>query len=341
VSRDDHSDVSRLIATTLQILIEWIPAHLPDLPNDDTVGTRSPPMRQVMDLAARVAPSDATVLITGESGVGKERLARWLHRASRRAQGPFVAVNCGAFVDTLLDSELFGHVRGAFTGALQDRVGVFEEAHGGTLLLDEIGDIPSAMQLKLLRVIQERELRRVGENKVRPVDVRLLAATNRDLEQQVSERRFREDLYYRLRVIDLHIPPLRERPEDLRALAYEFLTQAVKRLRRPLIGYAPPALDRVLHYAWPGNIRELEHAIERACAVAAGPRIEVEDLPTKVRHAPLAGESALEARPLRVWERENILEVLARHHGNRRKAAAELRISLSTLKRRLRQQRHR
>jgi two-component system response regulator HydG len=336
VTHDDRSDLSRLIATTLQILIEWIPSHPPDLPHDESIGTRSPRMRQVMDLAARVAPSDATVLITGESGVGKERLARWVHRASLRAAGPFVAVNCGAFADTLLESELFGHVRGAFTGAHQDRTGVFEEAQGGTLLLDEIGDIPLTMQVKLLRVIQERELRRVGENKIRPVDIRLIAATNRNLEEEVSQQRFREDLYYRLRVIDLHIPPLRERPEDLLNLTNEFLTQAVKRLRRPLIGYAPAALDRVLHYAWPGNIRELEHAIERACAVAAGPRVEVEDLPTPVRHAPLAGEDILEARPLRVREREHVLAVLARHNGNRRAAAAELRISLSTLKRRLR-----
>jgi transcriptional regulator with PAS, ATPase and Fis domain len=293
-------------------------------------------MRQVMDLAARAAPSDATVLITGESGVGKERLARWLHGASGRAGRRFVAVNCGAFADTLLESELFGHVRGAFTGALQDHVGVFEEAHGSTLFLDEIGDIPPAMQLKLLRVIQEREVRPVGENKSRPVDVRLIAATNRDLEQEVSALRFREDLYYRLRVVDIHIPPLRERSEDLQTLACDFLVQAAKRQRRSLTGYAPAAFERILRYEWPGNIRELEHAIERACVLAAGPQVEVEDLPTKVRHAPLAGEDALQARPLQIREREHILAVLARHHGNRTKAAAELRVSLSTLKRRLR-----
>ena len=336
MSRVRRFDVSLLIATALRILTEPIPSQVTASPDPGELGAQSPAMRQVMALAARVAPSDATVLITGETGVGKERLARWLHGASRRAQGPFVAVNCGAFADTLLESELFGHVRGAFTGALHDRLGVFEAAHGGTLFLDEIGDISAAVQVKLLRVLQEREVQRVGETRARRFDVRVLAATNRQLEQEVAAQRFREDLYYRLRVIDVHVPPLRERQDDLRSLADALLTQTVARQRRPVVAYAPAALERILHYTWPGNIRELAHAIERACAVAIGPWIEVDDLPSGVGYAPLPSDRAPEGRPLRDREREHVLAVLARHQGDRRRAAEELRISLSTLKRRLR-----
>jgi two-component system response regulator HydG len=341
MSRADRLDVARLLATTLQILTEPIaPAAVPgrtlDSSDAGALGLHSAPMRRLMALATRIAPLDATVLITGESGVGKERLARWLHDASPRAHGPYVAVNCGAFADSLLESELFGHVRGAFTGAVHDRAGVFEAAHGGTLFLDEIGDVSPAVQVKLLRVLQEREVQRVGETKARRFDVRLIAATNQDLALAVAQHRFRQDLYYRLRVMDLHVPPLRERPEDLRTLASALLVQTATRLRRSVVAYAPLAWDRILHYPWPGNIRELAHAIERACAVAVGPRIEVEDLPSPVRHAPLSERDARDLRPLRVREREHIRAVLERHHGDRRATAAELRISLSTLKRRLR-----
>ena len=317
-------------------------AHDPIRPgasSDLPIGTQSPAMRAVMALAARIAPVDSTVLITGESGVGKERLARWLHQASRRAGRPFVAVNCGAFADALLESELFGHVRGAFTGAVQDRLGVFEAAQGGTLFLDEIGEVTAAMQVKLLRVLQEREVCRVGETRTRPVDVRIIAATNRDLAEEVRTRRFRQDLYYRLRVVDVHVPPLRDRPEDLRALADYFLVHTAQRLRRPVVAYAPLALERLLSYRWPGNIRELEHAIERACAVATGTTIQLDDLPPSVQHAPDAPERAGDVRPLRAREREYVRSVLERHQGNRRRAAAELGISLSTLKRKLRDRR--
>ena len=293
-------------------------------------------MQRVLALAARVAGVDSTVLISGESGVGKERLARWLHQASRRASRSFVAVNCGALADGLLESELFGHARGAFTGAVEDRAGLFEAAHGGTLFLDEIGEVSPAMQVRLLRVLQEREVRRVGETRTRSVDVRLIGATNRRLQEEVRQQRFREDLYYRLRVVDLYIPPLRQRPEDLRVLAGDLLAHTAVRLGRSIVGYTPRAWDRVLSYLWPGNIRELEYAIECACVVATGAEIDLEDLPEAVREAdvPLrpAGRPALAER-----ERAYVRAVLARHQGDRRRAAAELGISLSTLKRRLRE----
>jgi transcriptional regulator with PAS, ATPase and Fis domain len=223
---------------------------------------------------------------------------------------------------------------------VHDRRGVFEAAGGGTLFLDEIGEVSPAMQVKLLRVIQERHVQRVGETKDRPVDVRLIAATNRDLEQEVAHHRFRRDLYYRLRVIDLHVPPLRDRPDELLALAHAFVTLTAARLRRPVVGYTPRALDRLLDYAWPGNIRELEHAIERACAVATGPAIDLDDLPDQVKGTP-GPSSPSPHQALAERELAYIRAVLDRHHGHRRHAAQELGMSLSTLKRRLRAGRQR
>jgi two-component system, NtrC family, response regulator HydG len=302
--------------------------------------TCGPHIRRIFEVAARVAQFDSTVLITGESGVGKERLARFLHDQSSRRRGPFVAINCGACAETLLDSELFGHARGAFTGAVQDRMGMFEAAEGGTLFLDEIGDISPAMQLKLLRVVQERELRRVGEIRARRLDVRLIAATNRDLQNEVAAQRFRHDLYYRLHVIDLVIPPLRERPEDIRALAHECLVWTAARLRRErIVGFAPDALARLLTYPWPGNVRELEHAIERACIFATGSEIQIDDLPDAVRNwgmeTPTGGRGVLQ-QTVQGFQRAHVLTVLEHNHGDRRLAARALGISLSTLKRRLR-----
>jgi two-component system response regulator HydG len=283
-------------------------------------------------LAAKVAPTPSTVLITGESGVGKERVARWLHHASPRSATPFVAVNCGALAETLLESELFGHTRGAFTGATQDRPGVFEAASGGTLFLDEIGDISAAMQVKLLRVLQEREVRRVGETTVRRVDIRLVAATNRDLRVEMAEQRFREDLYYRLWVIRLEVPPLRERLEDLPTLARELLARAAESVQQRIVSFTPEALDRILQYGWPGNVRELEHALEHACAVATGPRIAVDDLPENVREP--FGAPAV--KPLHQLELEHMTATLHRNGGNHRRTAAQLAISVATLRRRLR-----
>ena len=335
MSADDRTYVHRVLATSLAILTTPLPQTATPSPPDQRP-RHSPAMARLMALAARVAPLDSTILITGESGVGKERLARWLHQASMRTRGPFIAVNCGAFADTILESELFGHARGAFTGAVQDRLGVFEAAAGGTLFLDEVGEVSPAMQVKLLRVIQEREVIRLGETRTRRVDVRLIAATNRDLLDEVAQGRFRRDLYYRLRVIDLHVPPLRERLDELLGLAQAILAQTAVRLRRPVVGYTARALECLLDYSWPGNIRELEHALERACAVATGSQIDVEDLPDAVRAA-VGVQASISRRPLEVRAVAYIRAVLARHGGHRRRAAAELGISLSTLKRRLRE----
>lgn len=223
----------------------------PAVDDDSELGAHSPAMQKLVALATRAAGVDSTILITGESGVGKERLARFIHRASPRAQGPFVPINCCALPETLIESELFGHARGAFTGAMQDRPGLFEAADSGTLLLDEVGDVPLSTQVKLLRVLQEHEVRRIGENRQRHVSVRMIAATNRSLADDVAERRFRQDLYYRLRAVDLHVPPLRERLEDLRALAETLLMKIAREVRRAISGYTAAALERMLRYPGP------------------------------------------------------------------------------------------
>ena len=294
------------------------------------------PMRQLVDLACRVAKVDSTVLITGASGTGKERIARLVHDESTRASGPFIAVNCGAIAETLLESELFGHVRGAFTGATQDRPGLFEAANHGTLLLDEIGEISAAMQVKLLRALQEREVRRVGENKSRRVDVRIVAATNRDLAHAVAAGSFRQDLYYRLKVVELHVPSLVDRREDILPLARVLLAEVSARTQRKITGLAPAAADQLLRYEWPGNVRELENAMERAVVLARGVRVELEDLPEEVRHAfaiPVVIKGRV--RPLEDIEREYILAVLAANDGNQTHTATQLRIGSATLYRKL------
>jgi transcriptional regulator with PAS, ATPase and Fis domain len=297
---------------------------------------KSARMQHVVDLARRVAKVDATVLITGESGVGKERIARLVHDESTRAAGPFIAVNCGAITETLLESELFGHTRGAFTGATSDRPGLFEAANRGTLLLDEVGEVSAGMQVKLLRVLQEREIRRVGENKSRPVNVRVLAATNRDLAHGVAEDTFRQDLYYRLKVVELYVPPLRDRRDDILPLARLMLAEAAVRMERKITGLAPSAADQLLRYDWPGNVRELENAMERAVALARGSRVALEDLPEEVRQAfpkPVVNGTAV--LPLSEVEREYILAVLELNGGNQTRTAKQLGIGSATLYRKL------
>jgi len=305
---------------------------------DEPLGlvAKSPAMRQLVDLASRVAKVDSTVIITGESGSGKERVARLVHEESTRAAGPFIAVNCGAITETLLESELFGHARGAFTGANQDHLGLFEAANGGTLLLDEIGEVSPAMQVKLLRVLQEREVRRVGESKSRSVDVRVLAATNRDLAHGVASGAFRKDLYYRLKVVELHVPPLRDRRDDILPLARVLLADAAIRMKRKISGLAPRAADQLLRFEWPGNVRELENAMERAVALARGTRVELDDLPEEIRQAflkPIATGGAV--RPLEEIEKEYIVAALELNGGNQTRTAEQLRIGSATLYRKL------
>jgi two-component system, NtrC family, response regulator HydG len=311
-------------------------AHLVEDP-DSSPGVYSRAMGALVRLAARVAAVDSTVLIVGESGVGKERLARFIHNASPRASGPFVPVNCGALPEALFESELFGHARGAFTGAIHDRPGLFEAADKGTLLLDEVGEVPLPLQVKLLRALQEHEIRRVGENRQRKFNARVIAATNRNLAHDVKERRFRKDLFYRLNVVELSIPPLRERPEDLRGLADTMLARVAAQMKRPITGYSPEALEHILRYPWPGNIRELENVVERACAIATGTLVELAGLPDEVRHHQSLVITSEHVRPLREIERDYILAALERNHGNRTLTAQQLKIGPATLFRKLRE----
>ncbi len=296
---------------------------------------RSPEMRKLMDLAKTIAAIDSTVLITGESGTGKERVARYVHDHSPHVQGPFIAINCGAITETLLESELFGHARGAFTGATSDRPGLFEAANGGTLFLDEVGEISLPNQVKLLRAIQEREIRRVGENKNRRVNVRLLSATNKDLSVEVTEKRFRGDLYYRLNVVELAVPPLRQRREDILPLARLLLAEAALQMKRSVDGLTSPAADQLLEYPWPGNVRELANAMERAVAVAKTNRVDVDDLPAHVLLVmPLITDQGV-PRLMKDVERDCILSALEKTDGNRRKAADLMGLGVATLYRKL------
>jgi DNA-binding NtrC family response regulator len=294
-------------------------------------------MQHVIEISRRVASVDSTVLITGESGVGKERFAHFIHDESARTGGSFVAINCGAVPETLLESELFGHAKGAFTGATQDRPGLFEAANGGTLFLDEIGEVPPLMQVKLLRVLQEREVRRVGENKSRKVNVRVIAATNRDLVTEVNAARFRQDLYYRLRVVEIRVPPLRERREDILPLARLFLTEANARTGRKATSFTPRAANQLIRYGWPGNVRELENAVERAVVLAKGSRLDLQDLPEQVGLALPIAYAPGDVRPLEEVERNYILAVLRTNNGDKARTAEQLQIGTATLYRKLKQ----
>lgn len=305
---------------------------------------RSPEMRDVLNSIVRVASTESTVLIRGATGTGKELVARAIHEESGRRSRPFVAVNCSALAEGLLESELFGHARGSFTGALSDRKGLFEEAHGGTIFLDEIGDISQGMQSKLLRVLQEKEVVRVGTAKSIPVDVRILAATHQDLETMVEAERFRPDLYFRLKVFQIRVPDLRDRPDDITALAAAALArwnEATNDPSRRIAGLSEETLEIMRSYDWPGNVRELMAAVEHACIVCAGNRILPSDLPPEVRHhepepaidaSTRGGEAGRRYQaPDPEDEKNAILQALEEADGNRTRAAALLGMGRTTL----------
>jgi two-component system response regulator HydG len=306
---------------------------------DEIVGG-SAAMSEVFELLARVAQSEATVLITGESGTGKELAARAIHARSRRGRGPFVAVNCAALPEALLESELFGHARGAFTDAKASRVGLFAQADGGVLLLDEIGELPLGLQPKLLRALQERKVRPVGSDVESAFDVRVIAATNRDLQSDVEDRKFREDLYYRINVIHVGMPPLRSRGGDVLLLAQRFIRVYAAREGKSVVGLSPPVAERLLAYAWPGNVRELQNCMERAVALARFDEIMIEDLPERVRdyhRVPILvdTEDPTEMIPLEEVERRYVLRVLEAVGDNKSLAAQVLGLDRSTLYRKL------
>ncbi len=298
------------------------------------VVAESESMKQIFRLADRVAGQPSTVLLTGESGTGKEVVARFIHRRSSRADHAFVAVNCAAITETLLESELFGHEKGSFTGAIQTRRGRFELADGGTLFLDEIAEMGGNLQAKLLRVLQEQQFERIGSDRTIAVDVRVIAATNKDLAQAIAARTFREDLYYRLSVFPIHIPPLRDRREDILPLAELFARSLAVRMGKPVPSLASEARDLLQGYDWPGNVRELANAIERALIVSQSAVIEKYDLPMKTEETPSTA-----SRPglLAQIEKKTILECLARNGGDRRLTSEELGISVRTLQYRLKE----
>ena len=292
----------------------------------------SPAMQPVLRLMERVGPSDANVLVLGEHGAGKEVVARWLHAASARADHPLIAINVGGIPDGLFESELFGHVKGAFTDAKADRIGRFELADGGTLFLDEIANLPLAQQAKLLRVLETGEVERVGSSRARRVDARLISATNADPHAEVRAGRFREDLLFRLNTVAIRIPPLRDRREDVPLLASHFLRRYAQRYRKPAQSFAPDAMEALLRHAWPGNVRELDHAVERAMLMAEGDLIRARDL---ALGAPTDGVAALEQMSLEEVEQVLVQKALARAHGNVSEAAKALGLSRSALYRRL------
>jgi len=311
-------------------------------PDDELLGESSA-LQQVKEQIVRVADLDTSVLISGESGTGKELVARALHRQSRRSDGPFVAINCAALPETLLESELFGHVRGAFTDAREGRKGLFVEASGGTLLLDEIAELPLALQPKLLRVLEDHKVRPLGSSQEIDCDVRVIAASHRDLSEAVTRQNFRSDLFYRLNVINLNLPPLRERGNDILLLALAFIRQLSQRFDKSVTGLSQPAAACLLAYHWPGNVRELHNVIERALALSVHDLLTVEDLPEQVRHP--AGAAPVPASlvdpgtvlPLEEMERRYIHQVLEQLDGNRTMAAKLLGVDRKTLYRKLKE----
>ena len=329
----DHSQLKE----ENRLLRETLGSHF-DIQN--IIG-RSTAMVKLLETVAQVAPSEATVLITGDSGTGKELIAGAIHFNSPRKDGPFVKVNCAAITETLLESELFGHEKGAFTGAHRLKEGRFRQADGGSLFLDEVSEMSLGMQVKLLRALQEREITRVGGEEVIKVDVRVIAATNKDLIQEVESERFREDLYYRLNVVTLNVPLLRERKEDIPLLAQHFLNTFAEKNRKQIKGFTPQAMDQLLKYDWPGNVRELMNAVERAVVLSRSEYLDEQDLPLVIEDA-LSDEEKSPSRdavpadlPLEDVEKTTILKTLESTDGNKSEAARRLGITRKTLHKKL------
>jgi two-component system response regulator AtoC len=308
-------------------------------PPTDMIG-ESPPMREVYSMLDRMANTDVTVLITGESGTGKELVAQAVHRRGPRSSGPLVAFNCAAVPEGMLESELFGHVRGAFTDARTGRKGLFTQANGGTIFLDEIGEMPMATQVKLLRALQERKVRPVGADHELPFDARVVSATSRDLESEVAEQRFREDLYYRINVIRIHMPPLRARGNDVLLIAEHFVKRYAERFDKKVAGITPEAAQKLLAYTWPGNVREVQNCVERAVALTQTDTIVLADLPEHIRehkgtHFVLPLENPLELLTMEEVEKRYILQVLQAVNGSKTQAATSLGFDRRTLYRKL------
>jgi two-component system, NtrC family, response regulator PilR len=345
----DHDLVDQLRAAVREVSenLKWkkeagyLRRELRRLTGLDNIVGQSPKMRAIFDLIQTIAPQSSRVLITGESGTGKELVARAIHENSPRATTPFITINCGAFPETLLESELFGYVKGAFTGANENRRGLFQAAHGGTLFLDEIGNMNLAMQVKLYRVLQEGKVRPLGSTEEIDVDVRVITATNKNLEKAIASGEFREDLFYRLSVIPIHLPSLRERREDIPLLARHFLERFRKSMEKPIEGISPQAMSRLETYDWPGNVRELENTIERAVALESGPEISTAMLPDRISGVGIAALSAIGAagallfpeggidfeQVIAATEKRYLLTALEKSDGVRIRAAELLKIS--------------
>lgn len=308
--------------------------------HNDMIMGESRPMKRVFELITTVAPGEATVLITGESGTGKELVARSIHDQSKRSKGPFVAINCAAMTPTLLESELFGHMKGSFTDANRDRSGLFVQASGGTLFLDEVGEMALEMQAKLLRVLQENKVRPVGGDKEIPFDTRIVAATNRDLETEIEEGRFREDLFYRIHVVGISLPPLRTRGNDILKLAQHFVVEQAKRIGKSVVGVSSPVAQKLLAYDWPGNVRELQNAIEHAVTLTQHDNLVPQDLPSKVRDFHSSKIVVDTANPdemptLEEMERRYVRRVLDAVQGNKTQAARVLGVNRRTMYRKI------
>jgi len=318
--------------------IKNLSEHLSDIFKYENIVGRNKEIKQIITVLESVSQTDSSVLVTGESGTGKELAARAIHINSPRKTGPFIAVNCSAFVESLIESELFGHEKGSFTGAIKTKIGKFELAKGGTLFLDEIGDLSLSVQTKFLRVLESREFERVGGNKTIKVEARIIAATNKHLSEEISSGRFREDLFYRINVINIHLPPLRERMDDLPLIVNHFIELFNKKFNKAIRQFSSQAFDILMEYEWPGNIRELENVIEHCFVLCNGKIIQVECLPKRLREQKktiITSSNAIQKNGFKDVERELIISVLEKHNGNRSKAAKELNINPSTLWRKI------